>query len=463
MKIIKAISLIAAAAALVLMLPGCAGTGHGETVGAPVDPTDESRETSEAFAVTDSNNILKEGNTYTVVSSGRYTFSGKLEDGNIVVNAGEDDKVELILNGITVSSSESAPVSVISADKVTVNAANGSYNVLRDLRSEDGSDENAALFADCDLEIEGNGTLIVESQAYGGIKTKDDLTVSEAAVKVTSAGDAVRGNDSVALESGSLILISNGADGIATANSGISSGGKQKGGVTISEALTDVNAASDGIDAEYDIDISGGALKIVCGDDGLHAEGSVTISGGDIEISESHEAIEANVITISGGNTVVSGNDDGINATRGAVSPMIDISGGYLEVSAPDGDTDAIDSNGDINVSGGTVLIKSRTDENSLSGSVDADGALTVSGGTVIALGKIADAPSDGSTGIYLSDGRTIGAGGYSIVGEDGKTVINFAVDGDYSLGWICSDKLQSGENYKLISGEVTAAEWTQQ
>ena len=89
-------------------------------------------------------------------------------------------------------------------------------------------------------------------------------------------------------------------------------------------------------------------VTIDAADDGMHADGTLTISGGYVNIQTSYEGLEANVINIEGGESYVYGRDDGMNACKGtAKTPMINITGGYIEVTTPSGDTDAVDSNGD--------------------------------------------------------------------------------------------------------------------
>lgn len=124
----------------------------------------------------------------------------------------------------------------------------------------------------------------------------------------------------------------------------------------------------------------------VIGADGIHADYKLNITGGTVEIDSSYEGLEANVVNIAGGTVKVAGNDDGINACKGPVSPQVYISGGYLDVSvAADGDTDGIDSNGTYTQTGGVVI--TRGPSNAFAAAIDADGAISISGGTLIILG----------------------------------------------------------------------------
>ena len=199
---------------------------------------------------------------YTIKTAGEYILSGSLQ-GQITVDAGEDAEVKIILNGVSITCSDSAPVLVKCASEVTIRSEDGSYNTITDARTDDPaaaeeSNENydAAIYAGCDLKLSGKGTLIVVSSYDNGIKSKDDLTVKNVSLKVPCPGNALKGNDSVTIKSGSLILTSTASDGVKTANSDISSKGNRRGTVTISGGTVVINAACDGISAACDVVIN---------------------------------------------------------------------------------------------------------------------------------------------------------------------------------------------------------------
>ena len=223
------------------------------------DPTDDSKVTAGDFSLTsDAGEITPDGTVYTITAAGDYTLSGALPDGQIVVDAGEDDEIKLIFDNASVSCGFGAPILIKNAAEVTVKAEKDSYNTVTDLRagSADGVEEDAAIYSPCDLKLSGSGTLIVETAFDNGVKSKDDLSVKNLTLKVTAAGNALKGNDSVTVKSGNLILISTASDGVKTENSDVSSKGKQRGTVTISGGQVDIYAACDGISAAYNVEIS---------------------------------------------------------------------------------------------------------------------------------------------------------------------------------------------------------------
>ncbi|MBO4860704.1 MAG: carbohydrate-binding domain-containing protein, partial [Clostridia bacterium] len=489
------------------------------------------------------------GFVYTVTSAGEYTFSGALE-GQIVVDAPEDAEVKLVFAGVSVSCADSAPVLIISASEVTIKSEEGTYNTVSDLRTgiaaaAEDAEENydAAIYSACDLKITGKGTLIVTSSYDNGVKSKDDLSVKNVSLKVTCPGNALKGNDSVEIESGTLILVSTSSDGIKTSNSDISSKGNRRGNIVISGGNVDIYAACDGVSAAYDVIINdsegectvnvftgtyagdwvnlssgsgsgktsysskgikaqnditvsggtvavkstddglhansgetlgdgskstgnvtveGGRISVTAADDGFHADGSININGGTVIVSQSYEGLEANVVNINGGYVSVYGRDDGINACSGGSTPLVSITGGYLEVTTPSGDTDAIDSNGSFAMSGGIAIIKGGSQSGSVAGSVDVDRTLTVTGGTVIALGGICETPTADKVCVYISQNTSFASGSYALKDSSGETIAEFTLSSTYSSVWVASDKIAVGESYSFVKDGDEVATWEQ-
>jgi len=211
-----------------------------------------------------------------------------------------------------------------------------------------------------------------------------------------------------------------------------------------------------------DVTINGGTLSIVSADDGIHADNALSINGGTVSVAEAHEGLEGNVINLAGGVVSVYGDDDGLNACAGNATPMINITGGYVEVTTPSGDTDAIDSNGSITMSGGTVLVKGGSQQGGMAGSVDVDGSITVTGGTIVALGGICSIPSGNSVNTYVSNGTSFSAGSYVLADASGNEIFSFALDGSYSSVWIASDAFALNGSYTLTKDGSTVLSWTQ-
>ena len=189
-----------------------------------------------------------------------YSIKGEL-NGNIVIDVVNDYKFDLELCGVTLSSSTTNPIYINSGNKVSITAKNGYENRIYDARAtvdpNDTTVYSAAIYSMVDLEICGKGSLTVVSDNNNGIRTKDDLEVKNLTLKVTCVDNALKGNDSVTIESGNLTLISTAGDGIKTDNSDISEKGNQRGYINILGGTTNIYCACDGIDASYDAVISG--------------------------------------------------------------------------------------------------------------------------------------------------------------------------------------------------------------
>ena len=243
-------------------------------------------------------------------------------------------------------------------------------------------------------------------------------------------------------------------------------------GFTINISSTDdgIHANSDsgvletGEDGKGTIVINGGSITISSGDDGIHADKQLDVNDGYINVVTSYEGLEAITINLNGGKIYVYATDDGINACTGdgKTSPIVNVTGGYIDVTTTSGDTDGIDSNGNYVQTGGFVLVKGGSSSGNVSGSIDVDGTVTITGGTCVALGGVCETPIN-SANAYVLSSVSFSSGRYSLKDASGNEVISFTVDGSFSNGWICSDTLTTGTSYTLYRGSDSIADWTQE
>lgn len=197
-----------------------------------------------------------------IIEETTYTLSGTL-NGNIIIDCGENYNFILKLAGITITSYFEVPIYVVSAKSVEISVKDSTTNAIYDKREAVDEDEtSASIYSTVDLSLKGKGSLTIVSDNNNGIHTKDDLEIKNLTLSVNCVDNALKGNDSVSITSGTLILISRQGDGIKTKNSHISSKGNQKGIVTISGGIVEIYAACDGIDASYNVEITGGTIKI---------------------------------------------------------------------------------------------------------------------------------------------------------------------------------------------------------
>ena len=372
-----------------------------------------------------SDGVTQSGSVYTITKAGEYTVSGLLSEGQLIVDAGDEDEVTIILNGTSITCSSGSPIYVKNASEVKIKSEENTFNEVIDNRTEateDSSDDagNAAIYATCDLKLVGKGALVVTGNYNNGIQSKDDLSIKNVIVKVTAVNNAVKVNDAVDIESGNIIAISAKGDGIKTSNSSISNKGNQKGIVTITSGNIDVYAACDGIDAAYGVDISGdGNLNIYTDTYSEYSE-EVTSSGSSSGTSTSrnssaNKTASANTVSyVAASDTIANapggfggGNMGGMDGQNGGNTP--DMNGGsggnkaggdhpgmpgdFNESGNSSGQsysTKGIKAESEINISGFTINISSTDDgihANSDSGVLetgeDGKGTIVINGGSI--------------------------------------------------------------------------------
>lgn len=305
-----------------------------------------------------SDTVGVEGSNVLISSAGTYLLSGTLENGTITVDAGKEDKIQLVLNGVSIHSENYAAIYVKEADKVFVTLAEGTENTLSNGGAFTQKDENnvdAVIFSKDDLTLNGTGSLTVTSPAGHGIVGKDEVTIASGTYSITAANHAIAANDLIAIASGTFRFNAN-KDGLHAENSDDATLGN--------------------------IYIASGTFTIRVNDDAIHANTLLQIEGGEFSITAA-EGLEATYILINGGTITISASDDGINAARksSAYTPTVEINGGELSISMGAGDTDGIDSNGNLIITGGTIDITAGS-------AFDFDGSVQFTGGTVTVNGQ---------------------------------------------------------------------------
>ncbi len=250
------------------------------------------------------------GSTVTISAAGTYVLTGTLADGQVVVAAGENDDVRLVLENASISSASTAPVYVKSADKVILSLPEGTESYVADaVTGTDGEDTlTGAIYAACDLSINGSGTLRIEAGANDAISTKDDLRITGGTLEITAADDGLVANDGILIRGGTL-RITAGGDGIKATKAEADKGFVYIGGGSVS-----IDADCDGIQAETSVLVSGGALEITAGGGvNTQAETGNAMFGGAAEESDtvSMKGIKAEAaLAVTGGTLTLDAADD---------------------------------------------------------------------------------------------------------------------------------------------------------
>lgn len=473
--------------------------------------------------------VSSDGQIITISGEGTYVLSGTLTQGQVIVEAEDTAKVQLVLKGVSIHNESGPAIRINAADKVFVTLAEGTTNTLTDGSSytlDEGSDEpNATLFSKADLTINSSGTLNVTGSYAHAINSKDDLVITGGTFNITSQTDAVRGRDCVKISGGTF----------------------------------NVTAGEDAFKSNNDEDatrgfvlIDGGTYSVSAGDDAFHAETALLIRGGDITVTSCEEGYEAALIQVEGGNSNITANDDGLNASYGSsttstgggagmgaganantgTSTGMDASAGVVtnasmdmsanvtsvdtststdatanpgtppaegtapssSKTAPSGDMagnggggagagmgeadsrcqvkisggtltvnaggDGIDSNGTLEITGGTVLVSGP--ENNGNSALDYASTATVSGGTMIIAGMdgMAQSFSSGTQAFAMVSATGSAGSTIQIASADGTVLASFTAPKQFNNVVISAPGMTDGQTYQLLI-DGTATQFT--
>jgi len=298
---------------------------------------------------------VNNGENINITTEGIYVISGNAKNVSIIVNTDDESKVQLVLSDLTIENESTPCIYIKNADKVFITTTgSNSLTVSNSFTSDGNTNTDAVIFSKDDLVLNGTGTLTISSTA-NGITSKDDLKITGGTINVTCTSDAIEANNSIAISGGTITI----------------------------------NSKKDGLHSEYSEDtnvgyifISGGTINIKATDDAIHATTLVQIDGGTIT-TNSREGIEATFVQINDGTIKITASDDGINAGSKSkkYTVTIQINGGNLTIDMGQGDTDAIDSNGNLYINGGTINITAQSP-------FDYDGEGKLNGGNVTVNGS---------------------------------------------------------------------------
>lgn len=388
---------------------------------------------------------------------GTYLVSGTLEDGQLVVDAADTEKVQIVLQGVSIDCSDHAALFIKQADKVFLTLAEGTENTLGSGSSyalgDDDSNVDGVIFSRADLTMNGSGSLAVNAAYKHAVVSKDDLVV-------TGGRYAIKAENGGGLYGKDCVKITEGAFTIATGTDAIQANNAEKadqGYVYISGGTFDLTAGTDAIQAETVLRIDGGTFQITSGGGsanastdksgkdapgwgmwgpsekkedtqetaadstdtsdsakGLKAGASLSLRGGTFSIDSSDDSIHSNgTVTITGGTLSLKSGDDGVHAGDALLieEGTIKISQSYeglegLSVTIAGGNIQLTASDDGINSAGGSDTAKQgRPGQNHFSVSEDSEIFIKITGGTVNV-----DASGDGldSNGNLFVEGGTI-------------------------------------------------------
>ena len=326
---------------------------------------------------------VSDGQTLKITEEGVYVIKGTAKNCTIRVEADDKAKVQLVLDGVSITNDSTPAIYVVSADKCFVTtSADSSLSVTGAFTADGDTNTDAVIFSKDDLVLNGTAALTINSAQGNGVTGKDDVKVTGGTYNITSALDSIEANDSIAVYDGTFTINSS-KDALHSENSDDDT----KGYVYIHGGTFTINAKSDAVQATTYLQVDGGTFKLTAA-----------------------EGFEATSIQINDGTIEISASDDGINGSQKSKSigtPNIEINGGKLTIVMGQGDTDAIDCNGNITVNGGTIDITAQMS------SFDYDGTATYNGGTIIINGEeVNSIPQPQMMGGGMGGGQMGGRGG---------------------------------------------------
>ena len=429
----------------------------------------------------DSDAVQISGNTVTIIDEGTYILSGTLTDGMVIVDAEDTDKVQLVLDGVDITSAESAAIYVREADKVFIMTASDSQNTLTNGGTYTAIDDNnidAAIFSKSDLTLNGAGSLTITAKAGHGVVSKDDLVLTSRTYQIDAASHGLSGKDSVRIASGSYTIVS-GKDGIHAENADDTS----LGFVYLADGTFDITSDGDGISAGNWLQADGGVYTVKAGggsenvqkSDGewqfgpgqqtestdtteedtvsmkaIKAAGELILKGGKYSLDSADDTIHSNAnITISDGEFTLASGDDGIHADSATT-----ISGGTIDIAESYEGIEGLS----IDITGGETYVSGPTNDGN--SALDYNGTGTVTGGIFIAAGSsgMAENFGDSSTqGVMMVTVNSQAAGSaVSLSDSSGNELVSWTPEKEYTSVIISCPEITTGQEYTLTTGSDT-------
>lgn len=464
---------------------------------------------SNAVQIADS---TETGTTVTITDEGTYILSGTLDNGMVRVAAEDTDKIQLVLDGAVIHSTNSAALYIAQADKVFVTTADGSENTLSNGGSYTVLDDNnidGVIFSKADLTLNGAGTLTIRAQAGHGVVSKDDLAVTSGTYDITAASHGLSGKDSVRIAAGTFTIVS-GKDGIQAENNddaslgflyisdgsftitaqgdGLSAGANAQiegGTFTLNtgggsgnvasqnsnfgsfwggtDTSSEDSASAKGIKAAGDLLLNGGTFRIDAADDALHSNANLTVAGGDYQISTGDDGLHAdNGLTVTAGTLVITQSYEGLEGHT------VDISGGEIRLTSSDDGLNAAGGNDQSGFEGpgggrwGMDAFDSDADAyirisggllyiDASGDGIDSNGSLTVSGGTIYLSG-----PSDGGNGALDYGTQATISGGIFVAAGSSQMAQNFGSSSTQGAMMVSVGSQEAGSTIRLTDENGT-------
>lgn len=449
----------------------------------------------------------------------RYVLTGTLDRGTVDITAGKNASLVIELNGVDIRSGNNPAITVSPKTSTAFVDLKGT-NYLTDGRvfgigySESngtdyydtsvdssvdvsdaeltrkwakGADDNGVLSTKGMFRISGDGILNISTAYKHGIYAKNRIYMYGGEIGIRNSGrNGLQSKNGIDIIGGTLNI-----EGVGTHTNkqsrGIivsgdeSSDGAGLGGISIAGGVINIETVGKAVSAKWDIDedaetsdtsddpnpvvsVSGGTVNITTTgeiiDDDMNPHFVSYYDEDGILTTEyescSPEGIEGKLgVEISGGTLNVVTTDDALNASRDG-DAYINISGGNLYLRATE--ADAIDSNGDINISGGVIVaVASLGSEDGF----DCDGRLAFTGG--LAVGVSGSNHDYAGTGASVTTQNTFVLGSsymgsqntvMAVKDSSGNTVFAYRLpSSSFSLATMTTPAFAGTDTYSIYTG----------
>ena len=384
--------------------------------------------------------VSEQNGTITITKGGTYRMSGNYT-GQVKVQAPTTDKVQLILDGVTITNDTGSAINIASADETLIYTSQGSTNNLSDgpeYAVQGKKEADSTIYSTSNLTLAGDGTLNVAGKFDETVHTTKGLVVAGGALNVNSSKTGLKGKDYVDIQGGTLRI------------------------EAAKDAIKATNTEKQGLGWAR---VAGGDTVLRAGDDGIKALRTLEILDGKLTVEGSEEGLEGQYVNIHGGDTLINSNNDGVNAslkdqlpndqeyedqkedsdqpksspsaalggardTTEVIDTVINMTGGHVTLNVG---ADGMDSNGHEFYTGGELLINGPQDD--ANDPIDPNGDITVSNDARISFGgggvELFKRPIDDSTNGYLriADNDTFPQGqSVQAVDSAGQVVANYRV-----------------------------------
>lgn len=360
-----------------------------------------------------------------------YVVSGTTSSGSLSINSTE--AFQLSLTGASITNASGAAIKLGASSKAFVRLSGS--NALTDGVSNSAA---ATFVSSGSLLFSGSGTLSLAAKSGDAIQAAGSVRLTDATISITEAvNDGIQAGTLFVMDSGVLNITSRPT---ADYSKGVS---VLKGYLVVNDGTITINSSAS----------AGLANQYVSSSQANEEAYSTIINGGTITITSAStsaetEGVESNhgSVTINGGTLTIKVTDDAVNAET-----SLNVNGGkvYAYVTG----NDAIDSNGNMYITGGVVVAVSTATAPETSLDTD-NNTFNISGGVVLAFsaGSAPSSPSASTQPVILlgsgSSGQLI-----HIRDTNSQEVITFQAPVAYANALVSTPRLSKSTSYKLYKG----------